>query len=79
MKVWKLPAGSPTSKGKALVNLLPLNEGETIADIMALPSDEESWADLNVMFATSSAMCAVTCLTSSRLTQWQNCHEAKRR
>ena len=53
MKVWKLPAGSPTSKGKALVNLLPLDEGETIADIMALPSDEESWADLNVMFATS--------------------------
>ena len=37
MKVWKLPAGSPTSKGKALVNLLPLDEGETIADIMALP------------------------------------------
>tara|TARA_B100000963_G_scaffold97796_1_gene84451 strand:- start:1446 stop:4430 length:2985 start_codon:yes stop_codon:yes gene_type:complete len=53
MKVWKLPAGSPISKGKALVNLLPLDEGETIADIMALPSDEESWADLNVMFATS--------------------------
>jgi DNA gyrase subunit A len=53
MKVWKLPAGSPQSKGKALVNLLPLDEGETIADIMALPSDEESWADLNVMFATS--------------------------
>ena len=53
MKVWKLPAGSPQSKGKALVNLLPLQEGETIADIMALPSDEDSWADLNVMFATS--------------------------
>jgi DNA gyrase subunit A len=53
MKVWKLPAGSPQSKGKALVNLLPLDEGETIADIMALPSNEESWADLNVMFATS--------------------------
>ena len=53
MKVWKLPAGSPQSKGKALVNLLPLDEGETIADIMALPSDEESWSVLNVMFATS--------------------------
>ena len=53
MKVWKLPAGSPQSKGKALVNLLPLQEGESIADIMALPSDEDSWADLNVMFATS--------------------------
>lgn len=53
MKVWKLPAGSPQSKGKALVNLLPLQEGEGIADIMALPSDEETWGDLNVMFATS--------------------------
>jgi DNA gyrase subunit A len=53
MKVYRLPAGSPQSKGKALVNLLPLDEGEKIADIMALPADEESWADLNVMFATS--------------------------
>ena len=53
MKVWKLPAGNPQSRGKALVNLLPLEEGESIADIMALPSDESTWGDLNVMFATS--------------------------
>jgi DNA gyrase subunit A len=53
MKVWKLPVGSPQSRGKALVNLLPLTEGEGIADIMALPADEASWADLHVMFATS--------------------------
>jgi DNA gyrase subunit A len=53
MKVWKLPVGSPQSRGKALVNLLPLDESEGIADIMALPSDEASWSDLNVMFATS--------------------------
>ncbi len=53
MKVWKLPVGSPQSKGKALVNLLPLDTDETIADIMALPQDEESWVDLHVMFATS--------------------------
>ena len=53
MKVWKLPAGNPQSRGKALVNLLPLQEGESIADIMALPSDESTWGDLNVMFATS--------------------------
>jgi DNA gyrase subunit A len=53
MKVWKLPAGNPQSRGKALVNLLPLAEGESIADIMALPSDESTWVDLNVMFATS--------------------------
>ena len=53
MKVWKLPAGSPQARGKALVNLLPLDEGEVITTIMPLPQDEESWRDLNVMFATS--------------------------
>ena len=53
MKVWKLPLGSPQSRGKALVNLLPLDSGEGIADIMALPEDETQWAALNVMFATS--------------------------
>ena len=53
MKVWKLPLGSPTARGKALVNLLPLSEGESIADLMALPQDEESWGALHVVFATS--------------------------
>lgn len=53
MKVWKLPIGSPQSRGKALVNLLPLGKGEGITDLMALPQDEVSWADLHVMFATS--------------------------
>ncbi|MEC8578528.1 MAG: DNA gyrase C-terminal beta-propeller domain-containing protein, partial [Pseudomonadota bacterium] len=53
MKVWKLPLGSPQSRGKALVNLLPLDSGEGIADIMALPEDETQWGALNVMFATS--------------------------
>ena len=53
MKVWKLPVGSPQSRGKALVNLLPLTEGEGIADIMALPADEATWGNLHVMFATS--------------------------
>ncbi|MEC8133049.1 MAG: DNA gyrase subunit A, partial [Pseudomonadota bacterium] len=53
MKVWKLPLGSPQSRGKALVNLLPLDGGEGIADIMALPEDETQWGALNVMFATS--------------------------
>ncbi len=54
MKVYRLPAGSPTSKGKALVNLLPLDEGETISTLMPLPEDEESWGDLFVLFATAS-------------------------
>ncbi len=53
MKVWRLPVGNPQARGKALVNLLPLSEGETIAAVMALPSDESSWGDLHVMFATS--------------------------
>ena len=53
MKVWKLPVGTPQSRGKALVNLLPLAENEKIAAILALPSDEATWGDLHVMFATS--------------------------
>ncbi|WP_366522716.1 DNA gyrase subunit A [Maricaulis sp.] len=53
-KTWRLPLGAPNTKGKALVNLLPLDQGETITSIMALPEDESSWADLNVMFATKS-------------------------
>ena len=53
MKVWKLPIGNPQARGKALVNLLPLDENEGIAAIMTLPEDETSWSRLNVMFATS--------------------------
>ncbi|GAB3443242.1 DNA gyrase subunit A [Insolitispirillum peregrinum] len=54
MKVYRLPLGTPTSRGKALVNLLPIQEGETIATVMALPEDEESWSNLHVMFSTST-------------------------
>ncbi|MEZ5758837.1 MAG: DNA gyrase subunit A [Emcibacteraceae bacterium] len=53
LKVWKLPLGSPTSKGKALINLLPLEQGETISAIMPLPEDEDSWGELHAVFATS--------------------------
>lgn len=53
LKVWKLPLGSPTSKGKAVINMLPLEQGETIATILPLPEDEDSWSDLQVMFSTS--------------------------
>ncbi len=53
LKVWHLPVGNPQARGKALVNLLPLSEGETLAAVMALPSEEERWGDLHVMFATS--------------------------
>ncbi|NNE83423.1 MAG: DNA gyrase subunit A, partial [Alphaproteobacteria bacterium] len=54
MKVYKLPLGSPTGRGKALVNLLPLADGETITTLMPLPEDEASWEDLFVVFATAS-------------------------
>ena len=53
MKVWRLPLGNPQSKGKALVNLLPLREGETVQNFMALPEDEETWKDLYCVFATT--------------------------
>lgn len=53
MKVWKLPLGSPQSKGKAVINILPLKQGETIATILPLPEDEDTWGDLHVMFATA--------------------------
>ncbi|MFU0505605.1 DNA gyrase subunit A [Pseudaminobacter sp. NGMCC 1.201702] len=52
-KVWRLPIGNPQSRGKALINLLPLEQGERITTIMPLPEDEASWAELDVMFATT--------------------------
>ena len=51
-KAWRLPLGAPNTRGKAMINLLPLQQGETITSIMALPEDEDSWSELNVMFAT---------------------------
>ena len=53
MKVYRLPLGNPQSKGKALVNLLPLEENETITAMMPLPEDETTWENLFAMFATS--------------------------
>ncbi|MEM9106798.1 MAG: DNA gyrase C-terminal beta-propeller domain-containing protein, partial [Pseudomonadota bacterium] len=52
-KVWRLPVGSPQSRGKALINMLPLEQGERITSIMPLPEDEETWAQLDVMFSTT--------------------------
>ena len=54
LKVWKLPLGGPATRGKALVNLLPLDQDETINSIMALPENEEDWAKLDIMFASRS-------------------------
>jgi len=52
LKVYKLPLGNPQSKGKAMVNLLPLDDSETISTVMPLPEDEEAWGDLFAVFAT---------------------------
>jgi DNA gyrase subunit A len=52
-KVWRLPIATPQSRGKALINMLPLQQGERITTIMPLPENEESWGNLDVMFATT--------------------------
>ncbi|MFK8251142.1 DNA gyrase subunit A [Ancylobacter terrae] len=53
LKVWRLPVAAPQARGKALVNILPLDADERITSIMALP-DEETWGRLQIMFATTS-------------------------
>jgi len=53
-KVWRLPPAAPQARGKALINILPLDPGETITSIMPLPEDEAAWGQLDVMFATTS-------------------------
>ncbi len=53
-KVWRLPQAAPQARGKALINILPLEQGENITTIMPLPEDEKTWEKLDVMFATTS-------------------------
>lgn len=52
-KVWRLPMAAPNARGKALINILPLEQGERITTIMPLPEDESTWGQLDVMFATT--------------------------
>jgi len=54
LKVWKLPVGGANTRGKALVNILPMQSGDQINSIMALPQDEDSWKDMDIMFAARS-------------------------
>ena len=54
LKVWRLPESRIAGKGKAMVNLFPLSEGERITTILPLPEDEAQWEKLNVVFATKS-------------------------
>ncbi|MCW6529268.1 DNA gyrase subunit A [Sphingomonas lycopersici] len=53
LKVWKLPEGGPATRGRPMINLLPLAEGETISTVLPLPEDEAEWGKLHVMFATA--------------------------
>lgn len=53
LKLYKLPLGNPQSKGRPIVNILPLKEGEYITNIMPMPENQEEWDNLNIMFATS--------------------------
>ena len=54
LKCYRLPEAAPQSLGKAMVNMLPIETGETINTVMPMPEDETSWDDLHVMFATAS-------------------------
>ncbi len=53
MKVWKLPEGGAATRGRPMINLLPLAEGEVISTVLPLPEDETEWSALHVMFATA--------------------------
>ena len=53
LKVWRLPEGQANARGRPMVNLLPLSEGETIATVLPLPENEAEWKDLHVAFATA--------------------------
>ena len=53
LKVWRLPEGGPATRGRPMVNLLPLADGETISTVLPLPEDEAEWAKLHVVFATA--------------------------
>ncbi|WP_333712897.1 DNA gyrase subunit A [Yoonia sp.] len=54
LKTWRLPLGSRTAKGKAIVNILPIPQGVSVAAIMPVDRPEEEWDDLQVVFATSA-------------------------
>ena len=56
LKVWRLPEGAPQARGRPMVNLLPLAEGETISTVLPLPEDEAEWGTLHVMFATAKGI-----------------------
>jgi DNA gyrase subunit A len=56
LKVWKLPEGGPQTRGRPMVNLLPLGDEERVTNVLPLPEDESEWSKLNIVFATEQGM-----------------------
>ena len=56
MKVWKLPEGGPQTRGRPMVNLLPLGDDEKVTNVLPLPEDEAEWEKLGIVFATHQGM-----------------------
>lgn len=56
LKVWKLPEGGPQTRGRPMVNLLPLGEDEKVTNVLPLPEDEAEWEKLGIVFATQQGM-----------------------
>ncbi|MDF1872576.1 DNA gyrase subunit A, partial [Vannielia sp.] len=52
LKTWRLPQGGRTSRGKAIVNILPIPQGVSVAAIMPVDRPEQEWDDLQIVFAT---------------------------
>ena len=54
LKCYKLPIAAPQALGKAMVNLLPIDSSEKIQTVMPMPSEKDSWNDLQILFATKN-------------------------
>lgn len=67
LKVWQLPLASPQARGKAMINLLPLESGENVSVYLRVPENEEVWDKLDIMFATSHGT-----VRRNKLTDFQN-------
>ena len=54
LKCYKLPESAPQALGKPMINLLPIDQGENIHTVMPMPEDEETWQNLQIIFATKN-------------------------
>jgi DNA gyrase subunit A len=54
LKTWRLPMGGRNAKGKAIVNILPIDPGVSIAALMPIDAPDEEWGDLQIVFATDA-------------------------